>query len=220
MHARRLFSRSWSETCDVVWGSRFVTFIIATLITAFAAYLPWLLGRQSANAMTQAFISLGYAVAANAAVFLCIFVAHFLYLTPKRLLLDAELKQDNALTALDNERDTKAARERLSKQIQTMSDLWSEGKRVLANLQNPDLDFDTVKAEASNWFGRVTDWLETGWGKAGDANYFRDCDDGADAIPDVFHYHFQKERNRLCRGIQQRVRNLRVILDREIAKRP
>jgi len=104
-----------------------------------------------------------------------------------------------------------------------MSDLWAEGKKVLESLLNPDLHLNLTTAEESDlgrevrdWYGRVVKYLQAN-GESDDANYFQHCNDGVDQIPDAFPSVLEK-RNSLCRGIQQRIRNLRVIIDR--TKRP
>jgi hypothetical protein len=114
---------------------------------------------------------------------------------------------------------TEAAKQR-AQQIEAMSNWWSEGKKVLTRIERiNDYPIEVAKNEASKWFAGVVAFLKDEWGKPDDVNYFRDCDDGADAIHNIFTADLQ-ERNELYRGIRQRIRNLRVILDREIPKLP
>ena len=124
-----------------------------------------------------------------------------------------EAEREELRDQLATQRDTKAAKDRFSKHMKAMSNLWAEGKGVLDNLFNADSDFDLVKSESSDWYQRVLSYLKK-YGASDDANYFDHCDDGADEIPAYFNPRSQRERNWICHGVQQRVRNLRVIIDR------
>lgn len=124
------------------------------------------------------------------------------------------------VSELDNQRNAKKEKERLAQQINIMSGLWSDGKGLLAKTQNFDFDSATIEAEAQAWLEKVIAWLKGDWNKPSDANYFVDCDDGSDNIQNPFPLKVLEQRNKTYRGLHQRVRNLRVILDREIARRP
>jgi hypothetical protein len=126
-----------------------------------------------------------------------------------------EVQREELRGELATERDTKAMQARRSEQIDAMSKLWVEGTSIVDSIQNADQDFDLVKAQASDWFTRVIDWLTLDWGKMRDADYFRQTRDGYDNIALPFP-KILAERNALFRDIYQRVRNLRVILDREM----
>src|SRR6266481_8936844 len=88
----RLRKRAWADTCNLVFGAPFTTFAITTAATALAIYLPRILANESRDKVIEALVSLLWAVTANALVFLCVFLLHFFYLTPKRMVEEAEDK--------------------------------------------------------------------------------------------------------------------------------
>jgi len=88
----RLRKHAWVDTCNLVFGAPFKAFAISTGATALAIYLPRILANQSADKMIEALISLGWAVVANSFVFSCVFLLHFFYLTPKRMVEEGEGK--------------------------------------------------------------------------------------------------------------------------------
>jgi hypothetical protein len=100
----------------LVFGAPFKTFVVSTLVVALAIYLPRLLTGESRNKMMEALISLAWAIAANAVVFCCIFLFHFLYLSPKHLLFEA----DSKLTSF--EREIADLRERLRPKLRMVCD--------------------------------------------------------------------------------------------------
>jgi hypothetical protein len=219
-----VLSRSWSESWELVTGNKAITFFIGLVAVFLGILLKRCVLRQEAM---SALIDLLFGALALVFVWVLFFLVHVFYLTPKKiheeqleLVAKAESERDHAKSQLLDHQRTR-------EHIKDMSDLWAEGKRVLENLLNPDRDLNLVKAEAasdgygreaSDWYGKVVKYLKAN-GESDDANYFERCDDGADQIPDSFPSVLEK-RNALCRGIRQRVRNLRVILDREVAKRP
>jgi len=170
--------------------------------------------------MRDAVMSLIWGTAGSSVMFTLIFLVHFCYLTPQRMVQDAVSEKESALSKLANKCSAEAAKERVAKHVKAISDLWAEGKKVLENLLNPDRDLNLVTTdasdsygkEASDWYRKVVQYLHAN-GESDDANYFQHCDDGSDQIPDWFPSVLEK-RNALCRGTQQTVRNLRVIIDR------
>jgi hypothetical protein len=88
----RLRKDAWVDTCNLVFGAPFKTFAIATLAIALAIYLPRILANESADKLKEALVSLGWATAANVLLFTCAFLVHFFYLTPRRLLAEADSK--------------------------------------------------------------------------------------------------------------------------------
>src|SRR5260370_41356444 len=104
-HISRLRKAAWVATCDLVFGAPFKTFIVSTAATAMAIYLPRILANGSRDKMMEALISLGWAVVANVAIFVSIFLVHFLYLAPKGMVEDANTKRDAALSELNSTND-------------------------------------------------------------------------------------------------------------------
>src|SRR6266513_2323021 len=80
---RMLCRRSWKDTCDLVFGAPFFTFVIGIIAAAVAIYLQRLFTGKSGFDMKEALVSLGFGICANAIIFVCIFLFYFLYATPK-----------------------------------------------------------------------------------------------------------------------------------------
>jgi hypothetical protein len=118
----RLVVRAWRETCEIVFGAPFKTFIIGTLAAALAIYLQRLFAGKSGFNGIEAFISLAYAVGANAVVFLFAFLFHFLYWSPKHL------NEESAAKILATESQQKElARQSKAAAFQVACDLKFEG---------------------------------------------------------------------------------------------
>jgi hypothetical protein len=100
-HISRLRKDAWVDTCNLVFGAPFKTFIISTAATALAIYLPKILANESADKMREALISLGWALVANTTVFMGVFLVHLLYVTPKRMVVAAENKLMLAEDSID-----------------------------------------------------------------------------------------------------------------------
>jgi hypothetical protein len=91
-YVSRVRKDAWGDTCNLVFGAPFKTFAISTLAIALAIYLARIFANESADKVKEAAVSLGWATAANVLLFAFGFLVHFFYLTPRRLLAEADSK--------------------------------------------------------------------------------------------------------------------------------
>src|SRR6266550_1538908 len=87
-YAWRLACISWKETCDLAFGAPFKTFLIASVGASVAVYLA----DRNPNGVRDAVMSLFWGTAGSSVVFALIFLVHFLYLSPKRMVEEGEGK--------------------------------------------------------------------------------------------------------------------------------
>jgi len=105
---RMLCRRSWKDTCDLVFGAPFFTFVIGIIAAAVAIYLQRLFTAKSGFDMKEALVSLGFGICANAMIFVYIFLFYSLYAAPKQMNLEADGKLVEARETLKKLQDSEA----------------------------------------------------------------------------------------------------------------
>lgn len=96
---RQLLHGAGRDTWAVVVDNRFSAVLFTAVIASLAIYLQRQVGALSHSQMKEAFVSLGFGIGSSVAVYALMFLAHFFYLTPKRLCLaaNAEVEKINTL---------------------------------------------------------------------------------------------------------------------------
>ncbi len=214
----------YDEFCDFVrlcyrkteligWWGKVVNWL--TLILGWA--LAWIVySNPNWPGTSQARVGLWLVVIIPVSIATLLVVGRLL-ISPFLVFRDLKVAHATEVAELRKQLSSELKSQRHAEMIEKMSAFWTQGKRLLDDGRNVNRDIHMLTAEARQWFDAVTLWLKGEWATPSDAHYFVDCDDGWDSIPNYFPSALD-ERNSLCRNLQQRTRNLRVILDREIAK--
>ena len=87
-HFRENFRRSWDDSWQLFFAAPARTVLLAVLVWAVAALLQW----RSFGPVMAALASIVWTLIATVIVFVCLFLFHFVYLTPKRMIDAVEEK--------------------------------------------------------------------------------------------------------------------------------
>jgi hypothetical protein len=87
-HFRLVLRSSLSASWSLFFAAPVVTVVLAVVVWALAAFLQ----SRSFGPMMAALVSLGWTLVSTAIVFICLFLFHFIYLTPKRIIAETESK--------------------------------------------------------------------------------------------------------------------------------
>src|SRR4030095_12247462 len=85
-HFRLIRKRSWDDTWDAVFNSPVVTVLLAIFIFALSTLIHWY--RKGFSGVTDALVIAGEGAIATVLVFIGVFLFHFLYLIPKRIITE------------------------------------------------------------------------------------------------------------------------------------
>jgi hypothetical protein len=89
-YLRTLLSEALSATWEAVFANRPRTVILTIAGACLAIYLQRRYGGQSSEQTKDAFLSIAFGLLAYAVLFVCVFLTHFCYLTPKRRFAESE----------------------------------------------------------------------------------------------------------------------------------
>src|SRR5438045_5848086 len=85
---RLIRRRSWDDAWNAVFDSPVLTVLLAILIFLLSMLIHWY--RKGFSHVTDALVVAGEGAVATVLVFAGIFLFHFLYLTPKRIITETE----------------------------------------------------------------------------------------------------------------------------------
>jgi len=157
---KRILCKAVSSTWDAVFANRPITIILGVIGACLAIYLHRRYGGQSSEQMNDALVSIAFGLIAYGVMFAVVFLAHFFYLIPKRMVHDAIAGRDAATFQLDRFAELHP----VALAMDDLQAVYDEGERLLGAYYVEDSIKPTI-IDLNNFQARIrTSARSKAWG--------------------------------------------------------